>query len=200
MRNHLVIMAKRPTMGRVKTRLAKHIGNAAAYKFFNNNLKMLMQKLSHDPRFKLHVATTPKSAISERFWPVKVNVFEQGEGNLGRRMNAVFRHVSASYKATNILIIGSDIPDINPQHIMHGFKTLGNKKVCFGPSDDGGYWLVGQRMAPKIDDLFSNVRWSTEYALADCLANLEHDKVGFIDRLNDVDDFKDYQQYLEKLR
>ena len=150
MSRHLVIMAKRPTMGRVKTRLAKQIGNSAAYRFFNLNLQNLMRNLGQNPKFKLHIATTPKQAARDAYWPQYVNVFDQGDGNLGDRMQHVFAHIHGQYGGAKILIIGSDIPYIEPKHIMHGFETLGRKKVCFGASGDGGYWCVGQRTSPKV--------------------------------------------------
>lgn len=200
MNDHLVIMAKRPTMGRVKTRLAKDIGNVEAYKFFNNNLKQLMRKLGQTGKFKLHVATTPKAFISDRFWPNYVNVIDQGGGDLGVRMNHVYKQISKQHDARRVIIIGSDIPDIQPKHIGAAFETLGNKKACFGPSGDGGYWLVGQSVTPKIDDLFCNVRWSCEHTLSDSVANVNADDVGYVTQLNDVDDVNDYNEYLQGLR
>lgn len=197
---HLVIMAKRPTMGRVKTRLAKHIGNGEAYKFFNQNLQNLMRKLGQSPKFAMHVATTPSKAVQDSYWPPYVNVFDQGDGNLGDRMGRVFEHLHALYGASKILIIGSDIPYIQHQHIMSGFKKLGQTKTCFGPSGDGGYWLVGQRTSPKVTNLFENVRWSTQHALADTIKNAPTNQIGMIETLNDVDEIADYHKFQQTLR
>ncbi|PCI89052.1 MAG: hypothetical protein COB24_00815 [Hyphomicrobiales bacterium] len=197
---HLVIMAKRPSMGRVKTRLAKTIGNGAAYKFFNQNLQNLMRKLGQSQKYKMHVATTPKNAIQDSYWPPYINVFDQGQGDLGDRMQHVFEHIHQQYGASKILIIGSDIPYIQPHHIMSGFKMLGHKKTCFGPSGDGGYWLVGQRTSPKTTKLFNNVRWSTHHALTDTINNAPNNDIGIISTLNDVDEAEDYIKYLTTLR
>lgn len=200
MNNHLVIMAKRPTMGRVKTRLAQSIGNGAAYRFFNLNLQNLMRQLGQNAKFTMHVATTPKNAVQDSYWPSYVNVFDQGIGDLGDRMGAAFEHINAQYGASKILIIGSDIPYIRTAHIMQGFDELGRKKVAFGASGDGGYWLVGQRTSPKVTNLFNNVRWSTEHALADTMKNAPIHDIGMIATLNDVDEVEDYQSYLQSLR
>lgn len=198
--NHLVIMAKRPTMGRVKTRLAKSIGNGGAYKFFNQNLQNLMRKLGQSDKYIMHVATTPVKAVQDGYWPAYVNVFDQGVGDLGERMDNVFAHIHNQYGASKILIIGSDIPYIKTDHIMIGFEALGRKKTCFGASGDGGYWLVGQRTSPKVTDLFANVRWSSEHALADTMNNTPKGEVEMIATLNDVDEIEDYYKYLESLR
>ncbi|NRA88821.1 MAG: glycosyltransferase [Rhizobiales bacterium] len=202
MKNHLIIMAKRPSMGRVKTRLAAEIGNMNAYKFFNNNLKNLMLRFGQSSKFKLHIATTPKASVDDRFWSRygNVNVFDQGQGDLGDRMQHVFEHVAKAYKGKNILIIGSDIPYIKQHHIINGFKALGRKKTCFGASDDGGYWLVGQRSSPKITKLFDNVRWSTQHTLADTTNNIPPHQIAYIETLNDVDELEDYNDYMDSLR
>uniref|UniRef100_A0A2A4ZAC1 Glycosyltransferase n=1 Tax=OCS116 cluster bacterium TaxID=2030921 RepID=A0A2A4ZAC1_9PROT len=197
---HLVIMAKRPTMGRVKTRLAKVIGNGEAYRFFNLNLKNLMRKLGQSPKYKMHVATTPAKAVQDSYWPAYINVFDQGPGDLGDRMGHVFEHIHAQYGASKILIIGSDIPYIEVKHIISAFVMLGRKKTCFGPSGDGGYWLVGQRTSPKVTKLFGDVRWSTQHALADTMKNAAKDEIGTIVTLNDVDEVEDYIKYLHSRR
>ncbi|MGL1921110.1 MAG: TIGR04282 family arsenosugar biosynthesis glycosyltransferase [Hyphomicrobiales bacterium] len=197
---HLVIMAKRPTMGRVKTRLAKTIGNGAAYRFFDQNLKNLMRKLGQREKFTMHVATTPAKAVQDSYWPTYVNVFDQGDGDLGDRMGGVFEQIHAHYGASKILIIGSDIPYIEMTHIMSGFEMLGRKKICFGASGDGGYWLVGQRTSPKVTKLFADVRWSSEHALADTMKNAMRNDIGMIATLNDVDEAKDYAEYCASLR
>ena len=197
---HLVIMAKRPTMGRVKTRLAKTIGNGEAYRFFNLNLQNIMRRLGQSPKYIMHVATTPAKAVQDSYWPTYINVFDQGQGDLGDRMGRVFTHIHAQYGAAKILIIGSDIPYIEAEHIINGFEMLGRKKICFGPSGDGGYWLVGQRTSPKVTNLFDDVRWSTEHALADTMLNAPHNELGIIITLNDVDEAEDYYKYLNRRR
>ncbi len=199
MQNHLVIMAKRPSMGRVKTRLAKKIGNVEAYKFFNNNLKKLMRKFRQNEQFKLHIATTPKAAVNDSFWLENINIIDQGSGDLGARMNKAFVEIHTKFGGGRILIIGSDIPYIQLHHIMHGFKVLKNKKICFGASDDGGYWLVGQRSTPQLADLFKHVRWSSEFTLLDSVANANRVDIGYAETLNDVDNIEDYRSYLKSL-
>ncbi len=87
-----------------------------------------------------------------------------------------------------VVIIGSDIPDIAASDIAAAFRALGSKSAVFGPARDGGYWLVGLRRRPRFIDPFANVRWSSEHALADTLANLADKEVAMLRTLSDIDD------------
>ena len=72
-----------------------------------------------------------------------------------------------------MVIIGSDIPNIERADIANAFHQLGRHDAVFGPAPDGGYWLVGQSRRRTVLQMFDNVRWSSEHALADTMANLE---------------------------
>lgn len=86
------------------------------------------------------------------------------------------------------IIVGSDIPAISAGEIAKAFRLLGEADAVFGPASDGGYWLVGLKRVPRVLSPFAAVRWSTENALADTLANLPGRKVAFVATLADVDD------------
>jgi hypothetical protein len=90
------------------------------------------------------------------------------------------------------VIVGTDVPDISAAHLAAAFRALGRHDAVFGPAGDGGYWLVGLKRSPRIAEIFANVRWSTEHALADTLANLPPGfRVALLDTLNDVDNGED---------
>src|ERR1700686_1486927 len=93
-----------------------------------------------------------------------------------------------------MVIIGSDIPNVTPNHIADAFALLNNHDAAFGPAADGGYWLVGLKRRPSIMHIFSGVRWSTEHALADTLANVRG-KVGLANELPDIDSVQDWRQW-----
>jgi glycosyltransferase A (GT-A) superfamily protein (DUF2064 family) len=66
-------------------------------------------------------------------------------------------------------------------------------------AEDGGFWLVGARRAPRLPPLFQRVRWSSPHALADTLAGLPPwVSVGFVDRLEDVDDGEAYRRLMPR--
>ena len=71
-----------------------------------------------------------------------------------------------------IIIVGTDIPAIEPRHIWQAFRVLGDADAAFGPTPDGGYWLVGMRRSARVLRPFGRVRWSSEHARGDTVANL----------------------------
>jgi glycosyltransferase A (GT-A) superfamily protein (DUF2064 family) len=95
-----------------------------------------------------------------------------------------------------VVIIGSDIPDIVPAHIMDAFRLFGLHDFVLGPAADGGYWLFGSRRRPLPYGVFSGVRWSTEHALGDTLASLpKRARTAFAATLDDIDDVGAYRRW-----
>ncbi|WP_029008544.1 TIGR04282 family arsenosugar biosynthesis glycosyltransferase [Azospirillum halopraeferens] len=189
MRNHLVIFARQPRLGRVKRRLAAGVGDVAALRFYRTTLTDLLRRVGHDPRWTLWLAVTPDRAAGGRGWPRearRARILLQDGGDLGARMVRPWRTLPPG----RVVVVGSDIPDVDAGRVAAAFRVLGRCAYVFGPAEDGGYWLVGaRRRAPPPPGLFAGVRWSTAHALADSLATLPRGAtVGFVDTLADVDD------------
>jgi rSAM/selenodomain-associated transferase 1 len=184
-------MAKTPEMGRVKRRLAREIGEAAAIKFYRSCLAHTVLRLAADPRWVTELAV---DAGGDRtgFAPgrKRVTLMPQGGGDLGKRMQRLFMRLPPG----PVLIVGADIPSIRPAHIAAAFRGLGGADAVFGPAPDGGYWLVGLKRTPRLPRPFGRVRWSGPHALADTLANLAGMRVAFAARLSDVDTADDLRR------
>ena len=192
LQKHLVIFAKAPRMGRVKTRLARDIGGVRAWGFYRHALTGLVQRLSSDPRWQTYLAVAPDTACEHTgVWPAGAARFPQGLGDLGDRMHRAFERMPPG----PVVIIGADIPDIQPHHIHGAFKKLGHHDAVFGPADDGGYWLVGQKRFPRTRTIFSDVRWSGPHALEDTCANLPGARIEYLETLIDVDDGDDFKRW-----
>ena len=186
--NHLVIMAKAPEAGRVKTRLARDVGAVEAARVYRTLLGGTLRRLAPDPRWHTWVAAAPDRAAFGSLWPSSVSVTPQGAGSLGDRMQRVFDLMPTG----PVIIIGSDIPNIENQDIAEAFQALGRHEAVIGPAPDGGYWLVGQRRRPRTLSMFCNVRWSGPHALSDTLANLKEANVGLTAQKADLDTREDY--------
>ena len=87
------------------------------------------------------------------------------------------------------------IKAIRPEHLARAFRLLGANDAVFGAAGDGGYWLVGLKRAPRVRQIFRNVRWSTVHALADTQANLAGRRVGRAAEISDVDGAEDYRRH-----
>ncbi len=188
---YLVIMAKSPRLGLAKRRLGAEIGDVAALRFYRNCLNRTCLRLGSDPRWQTLLAVTPDRELRERHWPRNIPLMAQGSGDLGQRMHRIF----AELPAGDVIVIGSDIPAIAPNHIARAFYLLGRADAVFGPARDGGYWLVGLKRMPTAPNAFVKVRWSGPHALADTLANLDGKKIALAATLCDVDEAKTYRAF-----
>ncbi len=198
MRRNLLIFVKAPRLGRVKRRLARDIGGHEAWRFYRRTTRRLIHGLARDPRWQCHLVVTPDSFDGrERFWPHDLPVIRQGRGDLGQRM----RRALAALPPGPTVLVGSDIPDLAPVHIVKAFAALGRADAVFGPAEDGGYWLVGLSPRALRADPFADVAWSSPSALADTLANLHKGHtVAMLDPLGDIDVGADLARWQERRR
>jgi len=196
LQRHLVVFARELRLGRGKRRLASRIGAVAAIHFQRVALRSLLLRLGRDPRWTTLVAVTPDRCRLP-LPPSGVKLRAQGGGDLGERMRQPMRRPPVGLPPGPVVVIGSDIPDIRGHHIMQAFHVLGRHPFVFGPARDGGYWLVGARRRPaEPSDIFQRVRWSTEHALADTLANLRPGEAGpMLPVLDDVDDAQSWRKW-----
>ena len=187
MKDTVVVFARAPRLGAVKRRLARDIGDRAALWFHVATMTQLVRALAADRHFRTVLAVTPDHA---RFrLPARVARLAQGGGDLGVRMQRAFRR----FRHGRVAIIGCDIPDAEPLDALDAFRALGKAQAAFGPAADGGYWLVA--MSPRRPARpFTAVRWSTEFALADTLANFAGWRVAFLRTLHDVDTAADWHR------
>ncbi|MBC6440934.1 MAG: TIGR04282 family arsenosugar biosynthesis glycosyltransferase [Rhodospirillales bacterium] len=192
-RRHVVVMARRPEPGRVKTRLAAGIGNAAALAFYRSMLRRMLTRIGRSSRWSTVVAVTPPDAATgDETWTLGLPVVPQSDGDLGERMQAAID----GRPPGPVLIVGSDIPDLTPGHIAQAFRLLRSHDAVLGPSDDGGYWLIGAGPSLRLRSLFGAVRWSSEHALADTLAGLPADaRVALLGVLHDIDTADDLARW-----
>ena len=188
---HLVLFVRAPQLGRGKRRLAREIGDVATVRFERLMIALLLRRLAGDRRWRLRIAVTPdKARRHTRRWHRDIPAVGQGSGDLGVRM----RRALTACPPGPVVLVGGDVPALGPRHVAAAFRLLGRHDLVFGPAEDGGFWLVGARRARRVPRLFDEVRWSGPYALADTLAGLPRRlKVGFAERLADVDDSDAYR-------
>lgn len=190
-RNQLIIMAKAPRAGAVKRRLAADIGVGRASALYRQMLAATVRRLGADPRWRCWLAVTPDAAIGDAFWPHGPERLVQGQGDLGQRM----ARLMSSRPPGPVVLIGSDIPNIAPDTIAGAFAVLGRADLVLGPSEDGGYWLVGLSRRRPASGLFDNVRWSTADARADTIANATDLKSVLLETRSDIDTGGDLERW-----
>lgn len=182
----VIIFARAPRLGVVKRRLAAGIGARGALRFYRAMLAATAWPIARDPRWRTVLAITPPGARADwqRLAPPGTPRMAQVSGDLGQRMG------KALAPFPRAILIGSDIPGLGPADIAAGFRALGRADAVFGPSLDGGYWLVG--LGPRRPHRpFGKVRWSGPHALADTLANFRKHSVALLPFKRDVDNAAD---------
>lgn len=189
--NQLVLMARAPRLGAVKSRLARDIGWVAATRFHGTATRSLGLRLGAARGWRTRLAITPDGLRNAAFGTLAhLPRMAQGRGDLGARM----QRIMTALPPGPVVIVGTDIPEIRPGHIARAFRLLGGKDAVFGPAEDGGYWLVGLRRVPRVRVIFGGVRWSTEKALDDTMRNLPRATIGFARTMSDVDDKKSHRR------
>jgi uncharacterized protein len=181
-------MVKAAEAGRVKTRLARGLGTVAATAAYRAMQSQTIARLAHDRRWRTILSVSPDQAVSSTVFERHIARIPQGGGGLGQRL----QRIVATLPPGPVVIIGSDIPMIAPADIARAFQALGGHDAVIGPSDDGGYWLIGLKRAPKVLRPFTDVRWSSAHACDDTIANLAPGSVAKLRTINDVDMLSDY--------
>ena len=93
-----------------------------------------------------------------------------------------------------LIIIGSDIPQLNLKAISHSFNKLKTYDVVIGPTYDGGFWLIGFANRKKLTNPFNNIRWSSSFTFTDLIQNLKSNQISYdyTQKLRDIDNKDDY--------
>lgn len=191
----IIVFAKNLIEGTVKTRLAKSIGNFAALQVYKELLKVTEDASSH-PEADTWVFYSKQ--IDAQQWP-NAKKFVQTGDDLGQKMSSAFKEAfSAGYKS--VVLIGSDLPDMNKKVISEAFLSLKTHDAVFGPAEDGGYYLVG--LNAMIEDIFINKPWSQKSLLHETLQVLHSNRINSstLEVLNDIDTIEDLKTsgFLEK--
>ncbi len=182
----VIVFVKNIKLGKVKTRLAKTIGNQAAFEVYKElvTITELATKVLDVP---LHIYFSDK--VIDTKWKNAYKTVQKGS-DLGERMkNAFINGFKKGYE--RIVLIGSDLPDINATHIQNGLNALNHSEVVFGPAEDGGYYLVG--MSKMNSQIFEKKPWSQSNLLEKTLHELDqlNVSVSILDMLNDIDTYED---------
>lgn len=189
MKKILIVFARKPEIGKVKTRLAKEIGDPDA-------LKIYLELLDHT------ISVAQSSNIEFKvYWSETSNQSndEVQEGNdLGEKMfNAICKELKT---ADSVCLIGTDTPFITTHILEEAFNSLETHDLIFGPAKDGGYYLVGSKAFPP-KELFLNRNWSHANVLKEALevAKKAGLKTFLTPQLLDIDTRKDLQEWKQNL-
>jgi uncharacterized protein len=195
--NKCVLLFVKDTSGCAKTRLAAHIGPAAAtelYKCFLFDLLEMFDKLG----IPLEIAFYPppsetrlKSVLGDSHY-----YFSQQGGDLGQRMKNAFESAFGRGHE-KVVLLGSDSPDLPDEFIKNAFSLLETSDAVVGPAADGGYYLVGFSRNSFAAAAFENISWSSEKVLEQTLCALKNlnKNVSLLPTWHDIDTIDDLRLF-----
>ncbi|WP_050607054.1 TIGR04282 family arsenosugar biosynthesis glycosyltransferase [Clostridium niameyense] len=200
--NALIIMTRIPVAGKTKTRLMKILTGeqcASIHKSFLMDILNTTNFMKKNMDIYLTYSDEGPFSIIESLIPEYIKAFPQSGKILGEKMrNAIENLLDNGYD--KVVLIGSDIPEVQPNNIEKAFEILDEKDVCFGPTMDGGYYLVGmKKMHPIVFE--SDIKWGSKYVFDNTMGilNKANLQVGFVDKYEDIDTEEDLKKLINRI-
>ena len=182
----IILFTKNPEFGKVKTRLAKTLGNEKALEIYKKLLLHTQQIVA--PVLVDKFVFYSDEIIGNDAWSNEIYRKKLQKGlDLGERMKNAFQELF-ELNYNSICIIGSDCFELNSEIINSAFQLLKNNDVVIGPTFDGGYYLLA--MNQLHSHLFENIVWSTETVFEETVFKIEKNNLSkaILVKLNDVDE------------
>lgn len=200
MKEAVIVFTRIPIPGQTKTRMRPYLSPtecAEIHKCFLRDIAAECQKTGKD----IFVFYTPQGKQQSLFpiFGIQAVYREQRGGDLGQRMYLAISDVlAAGYESC--VLFGTDIPEIKAEDLDLAFGKLKNCDVVFGPSGDGGYYLVG--MKKPRQEVFSEKNYGHGSVLADAVAGLRECgiRIGYLRQLDDMDRPGDLQRLYLRLK
>ncbi|TVQ67296.1 MAG: glycosyltransferase [Balneolaceae bacterium] len=190
----VIIFIKNPEKGKVKTRLAKEMGEEKALEIYIRLLRMTIKNTSGVRNAHLQAWYSDFADPDDFIDPSLFKKRVQCGGGLGERMRNAFKTVfEEGY--TKAVIIGSDCPYLTSVLIENAFTALEKHTLVVGPALDGGYYLLG--MKQLHEELFRDMPWSTRGVLKATLKRAERSgySVALLPELGDIDTKEDLERW-----
>ena len=201
MKNLFGLLAKYPEAGKVKTRLAGHIGAEGAAKVYKIIAERVFRDTApdRDSDFGRMIFYSPPGGKG-RFesWIPGEKLLPQRGRDIGEIMGNALQDLFER-GASRAVITGVDIPDLHRAIISDAFLKLENADVVIGPAEDGGYYLIGMKVA--LPEIFQGISWSTGKVFDETVRTIERMGLSYstvmtlsdVDRIADIAKIKDFK-------
>ena len=201
-------MAKWHGFGRCKTRLSKDIGKSNSAKVQSVMTRHTISVAKSLQKTKLIDISLAISGLGKKNcsrWSKELGIKTfnlQGKGCLGEKMKRqilINKKFCTQHNIRNIIFIGTDLPDLCHQDLLDTQRDLQQNDLIIGPSNDGGYWLLGlskKIISQHLNLPFINIKWGTENVLQNTIDNFASTrlKYKFLDKKIDIDTIIDIEK------
>lgn len=201
-RTALVIMARSPDAGLIKTRLSAVLDPMQRIALYEELLQGTIHRLRAIEGTDTMIAVAPEGSskfIKSYFDRFALPLITQQGEDLGTRMHSCVKEAhDRGYE--QVVLVGTDIPELSPLEIMTATDMLKKADIILGPSEDGGFYLAAMRKAHA--GLFDGIRWSAPDTLKQTVSRAEALglSTAFAPVLWDIDTPGDYERYLNLIQ
>jgi len=198
--NVLLIFVKAPHLGLVKTRLQPELSEQQSVSLHKAMAEDLITRFREISLWQTKIAFWPGDALScmQKWLGDHLEFLPQQGQDLGQRMSRAFDE-QFRMGHEKVLVVGCDLPALETEMISEAFKRLSENDLVLGPSEDGGYYLIGLKQAHP--ELFRGVDWSTDQVLEQILNNAGAGRL-MIRRMpvrSDIDTYQDVSRLWRRL-
>ena len=195
--NTLIIFIKYPQAGKVKTRLAKDVGESEAARIYSQMAKTIIEKTIDTANYNTIIFYDPpekEQDVKEWINNKELNYLPQLGNTLGERISSAFKEVYSS-GSNRALIIGSDCIDVDKGIINEAMDSLDSTDVILGPAEDGGYYLLGTN--GYFPQIFQDIDWSTDKVLQQTIQKIYKNGLNYelLKTLKDIDTVDDLEGF-----
>lgn len=201
----LLVFARVPELGKVKTRLAASLGDERALAVYRAMLRDLLQSIGRPaPGLEIEVMWAPTAVASAQTLEEAFGSFPiamQTGATLGDRLAMAFSERFFFHRTEKIIAIGVDDPRLGRDLIEHAFSLLDSCEWVVGPAEDGGYYLIGCRAAAYDTDAFQGIEWGTSTVLGATMEKIRAfgNTVATLPVRSDIDVADDLQRFAAEM-
>ncbi len=202
MPDQLILFTRFPEPGRVKTRLIPFLGAEGAADLHRQLTEHCVDRISpllSGRNLSLHVFYSGGSDKEMRQWLPGIPAVRQQGRTLGQRMATAVNHVRIR-GGQRILLFGADCPDLEKSLIDSALQILTNHDLAFGPTFDGGYYLLGigpSCATADLNTLLTDIPWGTTEVLQQTIIRAEAADCSYalLPTLHDIDRPEDLEHF-----
>ena len=192
----LLVFARAPRPGQVKTRLIPHVGAERAAAIYRDLLTGTLQTALHAgfATTQLWLAGNRHPYFDKITSGTAPEIYQQQGADLGDRMHHAFARALKRYRVA--ILIGSDCPVLTVGDLKQARHALRKNDIVLGPARDGGYYLIG--LCKNSSTLFKGIAWGEASVLSETRARIKalDWQLSLLTERWDVDDLKSMRDYL----
>ncbi|MBI2212667.1 MAG: TIGR04282 family arsenosugar biosynthesis glycosyltransferase [Acidobacteria bacterium] len=180
-RQKLLVFARYPELGRVKTRLASELGCERTLAAYRAMLADLLDAIGEsDAATEVEVMWTASREVTGDLLRTcfgSRQLAMQAGSSLGDRLSISFAERIFFHEASKVIAVGTDEPLLDRTLVDHAFALLDSCEWTVGPATDGGYYMLGCRAASFFPEVFSDIDWGTSRVFAQTCAKIHERKL-----------------------